>query len=137
MRHPLHPALVHFPIACWSLAAAADFVSLFFGTTTWRWTDGLLAIGCVTALVAMVAGLVEVVRIADEVDAMRDVIIHAGAMIAALLLFAIRLMQGPYGLQPVAPNTLSFVLDAAGFIALFIGGWCGGRLVYVHGVGRS
>ncbi|WP_343251093.1 DUF2231 domain-containing protein, partial [Pseudoxanthomonas sp. KAs_5_3] len=24
MRHPLHPALVHFPIACWSLATAGD-----------------------------------------------------------------------------------------------------------------
>ena len=30
MRHPLHPALVHFPIACWSLATAADLAGLAF-----------------------------------------------------------------------------------------------------------
>lgn len=137
MRQPLHPALVHFPIACWTLAVAADFISLLYGTTTWRWTDGLLAVGCVVALVAMAAGLVEIVRIPDGSAAMRAAVIHVGAMIAALLLFAARLLQGPYGLQPVAPNLLSFVLDVAGFTALFVGGWFGGRLVHTHGIGRD
>lgn len=137
MRHPLHPTLVHFPVACWSLAVAADYISLLFGTTTWRYTDGLIAVGCVMALVAMLAGLLEIIRIPEEGNAMRDAIIHAGCMIVALLLFGIRFMQGPYGLQPVAPNVLSFILDAAGFIALFVGGWYGARLVYGHGIGAS
>ena len=137
MRHPLHPTLVHFPVACWSLAVAADYISLLFDTTTWRWTDGLIGVGCVMALVAMLAGLVEIIRIPEDGDAMRDAIIHAGTMIAALLLFGTRFMQGPYGLQPVPPNVLSFILDTVGFIILFVGGWYGARLVYGHGIGGS
>ena len=31
MSHPLHPALVHFPIACWSLATVTDLASLYWG----------------------------------------------------------------------------------------------------------
>src|SRR5699024_8327344 len=135
MRYPLHPTLVHFPVACWSLAVAADYISLWSGTPTWRFTDGLIAVGCVMALLAMLAGLLEIISIPEDGDAMRDAIIHAGFMIAALLLFGIRFMQGPYGLAPVAPNMLSFILDAAGFLVLFIGGWYGGRLVYQHGIG--
>lgn len=136
MRHPLHPTLVHFPVACWSLAVAADYISLLFGTTTWQWTDGLLAVGCVMAVVAMMAGLLEIVRVPEEGLAMRDAIVHVGSMILALLLFGSRLLQGPYGLQPVPPTTLSFILDAAGFITLFVGGWFGGRLVYGHEIGQ-
>lgn len=136
MRHPLHPALVHFPVACWSLAVIADFASLGLGRAAWQWTTGLLVAGCVTALVAMLAGLLDVVRV-PEGAAMRDAVVHMGAMTLALLLFGARLLLGPYGLQPSAPGTLALVLDACGFIALVAGGWFGGKLVYGHGVGHG
>lgn len=137
MRHPLHPVLVHFPVACWSLAVVADFSSLYFGKATWQFTDGLLAVGCVMAVVAMMTGLVEIVRVPEQGKAMRDAIIHVSAMSAALLLFGSRLLQGPYGLQPIEPTALSFILDAGGFTVLVVGGWFGGRLVYGHGVGSN
>jgi len=136
MRHPLHPALVHFPVACWSLAVAADFASLYFGETAWQWTTGLLAAGCVMALAAMLAGLLEIAHV-PEGAAMRDAYVHMGAMMLALILFAIRLLLGPFDFQPAAPSALALVLDAGGFIALALGGWFGGRLVYEHGVGQT
>src|SRR5699024_3929686 len=55
MRHPLHPALVHFPIAGWTLAVVADFSGLFLGEAAWSWSAGLLAMGCAMAVVAMLA----------------------------------------------------------------------------------
>ncbi|HEX7387573.1 MAG TPA: DUF2231 domain-containing protein [Castellaniella sp.] len=135
MRHPLHPALVHFPIACWTLATGTDFASLWLGEASWQWSAGLLAIGCIVALAAMTAGLVELARVPDG-PALRDTYLHMGLMLAAFTFFTARLMLGLNHLQPLAPSVLSFVLDALGFITLATGGWLGGRLVYGHGIGR-
>ncbi|KAF1687023.1 hypothetical protein B1992_06520 [Pseudoxanthomonas broegbernensis] len=136
MRHPLHPALVHFPVACWSLAVAADFASLWLGEAAWRWSGGLLAVGCSTALIAMLAGLVEL-PLVPEGAPMRDAWMHMGAMLAAFTLFLARLLLRLDHLRPVAPDACSLLLDACGFIALTIGGWFGGKLVYGHGIGRG
>lgn len=136
MRHPLHPALVHFPIACWSLAVAADFGGLLFGEASWRWSGGLLAVGCGMAVLAMLAGLLELPRVPDG-PAMRDAYLHMGAMFLALTFFSTRLLLRIDHFKPLPPDTISLLLDAAGFLALAVGGWVGGRLVYGHGVGRS
>lgn len=136
MRHPLHPALVHFPVTCWSLATAADFASLYFGEAAWQWSGGLLTVGCGMALVAMLAGMVEIARVPDG-KAMIDAYWHMGLMLTALTCFATRLLLRLDHLQPLAPDTLSLVLDAGGFICLALGGWMGGKLVYGHGVGRD
>jgi len=134
MRHPLHPALVHFPVACWTLATLTDFASLWLGETVWRWSAGLLTVGCLMALLAMVAGLMELPRIPDG-PALRDTYWHMGIMLTAFALFSARLLLGLDHMQPQPPDLLSLLLDGAGFIALAIGGWLGGRLVYGHGIG--
>jgi uncharacterized membrane protein len=136
MRHPLHPAIVHFPVACWSLAVTADFAALRFGEAAWRWAGGLLTVGCVMALAAMAAGLLELPRV-PEGAAMRDAYWHMGAMLLALTLFATcLLLRWDHG-QFLAPDTISLWLDGSGFLVLVAGGWLGGRLVYDHGVGRG
>lgn len=139
MRHPLHPAVVHFPVACWSLAVGADFASLYWGQAAWQWTTGLLVAGCVMAMVAMMAGLVDIARVPGQAmhTVMRDACLHMAMMVAAFLIFCVRLLLGPYGFEPAAPSTLALVLDAGGFIVLVIGGWFGSRLVYSHGVGYT
>ncbi|WP_322999680.1 DUF2231 domain-containing protein [Castellaniella sp.] len=136
MRHPLHPALVHFPVACWSLSALTDFASLWLGEAAWQWSAGLLAVGCMMALAAMTAGLMELARIPDG-PALRDTYWHMGVMLTAFALFTARLLIGLDHLQPLPPDALALLLDALGFIALAVGGWLGGRLVYGHGIGRS
>lgn len=136
MRHPLHPALVHFPIACWTLAVAADFASLRFGAAAWSWSGGLLAVGCGVAVLAMLAGMMELARV-PEGPALRDAWWHMGVMLVALLLFTTRLLLRLDHLTPLAPDAVSLLLDVGGFLALAIGGWLGGRLVYGHGIGRE
>lgn len=135
MRHPLHPALVHFPVACWSLAVAADVAGPWLGKAAWSWSAGLLAVGCAMAVAAMLAGLFEFARV-PEGAAMRDAFLHMGVMMLALVLFGTRLLLRLDHWQPLPPDTLSLLLDAGGFMALAVGGWFGGRLVYGHGVGR-
>ncbi len=136
MRHPLHPALVHFPVACWSLAVAADAVGLWLGEAAWRWSGGLLVAGCALALPAMLAGLLELRQVPEGV-ALRDAYAHMGAMLLAFVLFAARLLLRLEHGQLLPPDTPALLLDAAGFAALVTGGWFGGRLVYGHGVGRG
>jgi len=136
MRHPLHPALVHFPVACWTLAVAADFVSLFSVESAWRWSAGLLAIGCSMAVPAMLAGLLELPRV-PEGQPLRDTYWHMSANLLAFTLFTTRLLVGLDNWQPVAPDAVALWLDAVGLIGLGGGGWLGGRLVYGHGIGRS
>lgn len=136
MRHPLHPALVHFPIACWSLAVAADFASLYYGEQAWRWSSGLLAIGCGMALVAMLAGILELSRV-PEGPPLRDTYRHMSFMLTAFSLFTVRLLLYLKQWQAIAPDAIALSLDVAGFICLVFGGWFGGRLVYGHGIGQK
>ncbi|GCB05224.1 DUF2231 domain-containing protein [Ralstonia sp. SET104] len=135
-RHPLHPALVHFPIACWSLAVVADFTGLWLGEVAWRWSGGLFAVGCGMAFVAMLTGLIELSHV-PEGPAMRTAYWHMGAVLVACTLFCTRLLLRLEDLRPLEPNTISLLMDAGGFICLVGGGWLGGKLVYHHGVGRS
>jgi len=135
-RHPLHPALVHFPIACWSLAVVADFAGLWLGEAAWRWSGGLLTVGCGMAFVAMLAGLIELSKVPEGL-AMRTAYWHMSAMLIASTLFCARLLLRLEDWRPLGPNTASLLLDAGGFISLVLGGWFGSKLVYHHGVGRS
>lgn len=135
-HHPLHPALVHFPIACWTLAVAADFASLTWGETAWQWSAGLLTVGCLMALLAAAAGMLEIRKV-PEGAAFDTLFTHMGLMLAALAVFAVRLLLRQEQLQPLAPDTLALVLDVAGLALLTAGGHFGARLVYDHGVGST
>lgn len=115
---------------------AADFVSLLLGESAWRWSTGLLAVGCGMAVLAMFAGLLEFSRI-PEGPPLRDTYWHMCANLLAFTLFTTRLLVGLDEWQPVAPGAVALWLDATGFISLVVGGWLGGRLVYGHGIGRS
>jgi len=135
-RHPLHPALVHFPVACWTMATGTDFAGLWLGESAWQWSAGLLTVGSAIAMFAMAAGLLELARI-PEGQAMRDAYLHMAAMLIAFILFTASLLLRLDDLQPLAPDWIALLLDAAGFIFLVAGGWLGAKLVYHHGVGRT
>lgn len=135
MRHPLHPAIVHFPVATWSLAVAADYASLLLGQTAWQWSAILLAVGCFTALAAMLTGMLELARI-PEGPALKDTWLHMSATLTAFCFFLTSLLLRLEEMQPQAPDLAVLIVDALGFIALAIGGYLGGRLVYGHGLGR-
>src|SRR5690606_25299506 len=102
-------ALVHFPIACWSLAVVADFASLQFGEPAWRWSCGLLVVACSAAVFAMLAGLLELSRVPDG-PPLRDTYWHMAAMLLAFALFTTRLLIGLDQWQPVAPDATALWL---------------------------
>ncbi len=134
MHHPLHPALVHIPVASWTLAVVADVAGIWFGMAAWQIAVALLAAGCLMALPAMLAGLVDFARIVAPTK-LRDAYLHMGLMLLASTIFMLRLVLGLEQWQVRPPSQLSLTLDVAGLACLTVGGYMGGRLVYKHGVG--
>lgn len=137
MRHPLHPALVHFPIACWTLATAADLASLVFGEPAWRFAGVLLLAGIGFAIPAMLAGLLELARLAQDSPAIKDVNRHMIMVMAALSCYLASLFLRLHGMHFVEPDLLAIGLSVLGFLCLGVAGWLGGKLVYGHRLGVS
>lgn len=137
MSHPLHPALVHFPIACWSLATAADVASLWWGKPAWMLAGVLLALGTLIALAAMATGFIELMKVGAEHPATRDLNRHLLLMLTAWCLYATSLFLRLQGTTLTQPDIVDLSLSVVGFLVLGVGGWFGGKLVYGHGVGVS
>lgn len=137
MRHPLHPALVHFPIACWSLATAGDLASPFLGEPAWRLSGMLHVAGSALALPAMLAGFVELLKVAEDSPAIKIANRHMAVVMTAFCFYAASLFLRLDGTTLQAPGPIETGLGVAGFACLAVAGWLGGRLVYEFGVGRS
>ncbi len=136
MAHPLHPALVHFPVACWSLATLGDLASLAWGEQRlWLVSGVLLVAGLVAALAAMAAGLFELRKIADDSPAMQVANRHMYLVGAAWALYALSLFLRVSGTALVRPDGAAVGLSLLGFLLLLAAGWLGGTLVYGYGIG--
>ena len=134
--HPLHPVLVHFPIALLLSTSAADLAWLTGLTQDTHLAAVLMAVGLAMGIVAMGAGLVDLTRLDPELfpHALR----HVSAVGIAWLGYGIALylrrdtLSG--GSEIGAPTIVASFISAL-FLAL--GGWLGGRLVYAFGAGVS
>jgi len=133
--HPLHPMLVHFPIAAWSAAVAMDL-------STRIWRVPVLAVigsGCVTVglsmgALAMIAGYIDYAGLPSQHPAEKTAITHMSVMAAAWFLFLISLTLR--GFVPQSnPSIGVMCVDLAGFIVMLFGAWLGGSLVYHFKVG--
>lgn len=136
MRHPLHPALVHFPVACWTLASLADAAALVWEPGwLWQLAFALAALGCAFGLLAAAAGLYELLRMPPDHPAIATATVHMTLALASWCLYAASLLLRVRDGQPAAPGTWALVLSGVGLVALLATGWLGGKLVYGYGVG--
>lgn len=137
MHHPLHPALVHFPIAWWSLATAADLAGLVWGEPVWRLAGVLLLAGIGFSIPAMLAGFFELARIAEGNPAIKDVNRHMIMVMCALAFYTASLFLRLQGTHLVEPGMLAIGMSVLGFLFLAVAGRLGGKLVYAHRLGVS
>lgn len=137
---PLHPALVHFPVAFWTAALALDGAALATGRPEfWQGARLALAAGSLTGLAALAAGMLEYLALARTEHAAR---IERHALLAGIAwaIFTFGWLWREVG--AIVPGNASWLApgytgcSAVGFIFLLVAGHAGARLVYGHGVGR-
>jgi uncharacterized membrane protein len=134
LRHPLHPALAHFPVAFWLGSSASDLIALRTGNAVW-WAVSHYAVaaGVIMGGLTLLAGALELWLRKLPPDAWRWAGLHAGIMSTALLLYMVSLSW-----RAVAPPPLSAVgVSLLGAALVLVGGFLGGTLVYRYGVGVS
>lgn len=137
MKYPLHPALVHFPVACWTLATLADVVGLWWTRwPLWQLSFALQAIGCAMGLLAAAAGFHELARLPEDHPATGDALRHMMLALSAWVAYAASLFLRLDGTTPSAPGAVALAAALVGFLLLAGAGHMGARLVYGHGVGR-
>lgn len=130
-KHPIHPMLVGIPIGLWVFAVVADLIYMGGGGPAWMDVARYcIAGGIVGALVAAVPGLVDLMSMPP--GTVRTVALtHMTVNLIAVGLFGLSFwlrMTDPLGGWPAA-------ISGVGLLLLGLGGWLGGELVFVHGMG--
>ena len=130
-KHPIHPMLVAFPIGLWAFALVCDVIRATSGNDVWQ-TVAIycIAAGIVGALVAAVPGLIDYFSI-DEAAMKRIANLHLAVNLGAVVIFAINLwLRLRLPIESYLPLGMSIV----GVLAIGVGGWLGGEMVYVKGM---
>lgn len=138
MSHPLHPALVHFPVAAWTLATLVDIGGLVWSDPLlWQCGGLLMGVGCAAGLLAAGAGFLELIKLPPAHPAGRDAMLHMTLALLTWCLYAGSLLLRSDGMQLLPAGPWARLLSGAGLVTLLATGWVGGKLVYGHGVGVS
>jgi uncharacterized membrane protein len=134
--HPVHPMLVHAPIACWALTPFFDAMALalkadFF----WQSAALMAAIGVAGGALAATAGAMDLARAQAKVPKLA--VAHASLMSGAWIFATIGLIGrvgGDY--QAILPPPWwAVAASGAAFLTMIGGAWCGGEMVYGHAIG--
>ncbi|HEY3858763.1 MAG TPA: DUF2231 domain-containing protein [Gammaproteobacteria bacterium] len=137
--HPLHPALVHFPVVCWTVIPVLDLGYLLTQAPAW-WQASFWCgvVGAAMGLVAMCAGFMDLMAMAEEHPGQAVAERHMMLMGSAWCLAVVALiLQRPDRIPDAMQAWGSFSLSAAGFLSLGLGAYQGARLVYDFGVGHN
>ncbi|HEX5420445.1 MAG TPA: DUF2231 domain-containing protein [Gammaproteobacteria bacterium] len=136
-RLPWHPAIVHFPLACWVLATLLDLAHLFALDARIGQLDAsaaaalLLWFGLAAALAAVAAGLADYLAQPRAVQDAPELTWHITWMSIALLLFfgaALWRLRLPVFAAPLAWYVTG--LEICGSLCLVIGGHYAAIVVY-------
>jgi len=134
--HPLHPALVHFPIGLLLSATLADLAFAAGLTANVQVAAMMMAGGLAAGLLAMGAGLVDFAKLEETVvpHALRHMTVVGIAWIG----YAISLyLRGDLLTGGTAVPTSAILTSLVSALFLSLGGWLGGRLVYTFRAGIS
>lgn len=124
--HPIMLILLSFPIACFFLALATDIAYSVTADTLWADASAwLLAVGIITAAVAAVAGLIDLL-VRRRVRARRPVLpLAVGSVCVLILAFFNNLVHSRDAWTSVVPTGLA--LSAGTVVVLLITAWSGSR----------
>lgn len=133
-KHPLHPAIVDFPIAFYTAALFTDFAFWSTGDAMWaEFSFWLVAAGLLTGVVAFLTGLVEFMTIRRARTHLSGWL-HFLLTDLAVFLSVFNLISRLYDRQ----GSLLFTglgLSASTALSVLVAGFWGGRLVFRNRIG--
>ena len=137
LGHPLHPAVVHLPIALWLGALLFDVLNLCSvgGNALVRTSYWAILAGLATLVIVVPAGIAEWTQIRRERPAWTLALWHMvlNVIVAAILALSLFLRSGEAYLLDRVP-TLAFATGLVANVILLVSGYIGGRMVYDHGI---
>ena len=136
--HPIHPMIIPFPFALWTVSFVTDVVYLLFvnNSSLMLISKFLLAAGSIGAVAAAIPGIIDWTAIRNA-EVKRTANWHARLNIIALIIFVASFYLRTRSGAPLVNRSLTipFILSLIGIILISISGWLGGDLAYKHGVG--
>lgn len=131
--HPLHPMMIHVPVAALFGLVASDLGYLLSGDPFWaRASLWLAGVGAFGGWLASIAGLVDLFSV-RRIRRLVTGWCHAILAVMMLSLASLNWLQRYLATEQILPWGLYLSLLTALLIGL--AGWLGGRLVYEHAVG--
>lgn len=137
LKHPLHPIAVHLPMALWPSATLFDLLSRanIGGNSMVRLSFWAIALGLVSALIAIPTGIMDWSGIKKEKPARRIGWYHFGLNALVTILFVVNLLLRLNTFRfdsEVEPGPLA--LSIIGTLLLIGSAYLGGLMVYDHGI---
>ncbi len=133
--HPIHPALVAFPIAFLYGSLGFDLAGRLGGWPGAWATGAYLSVAAVASgLVAAVPGLIDYFYVVPPNSSGKSwATWHMAVNVLALACFALGFAFRDW--ESLAPGYATLLLEAAGVALVTYGGWAGGTLVYRDQIG--
>jgi uncharacterized membrane protein len=135
---PIHPDLVHFPIALLTVAFVADVIGFATRRAAVRgFAWACLVLGFLGLVGAAITGWIDMERanLAPETHELVDLHWRVGAVLTVLTL-GLLIWRGRIRRRPDGGTGRGYLVCFAALFALMVfQGWFGGELAYAHGAG--
>jgi len=138
LGHPIHPLLVHFPTA---LLPADLVLSILYHATgdASYYTAGFYCLvgGVVLGLPAAVSGLIDLVAIPKKDKSAIGLALYHGMLNGSILLVfgVLAWKAGQAFPAPWFTGLTAVIVKGILLLALFVGNYMGGKLIYKHHIG--
>lgn len=139
MGHPIHPMLVHFPSALFSISLVFDAAGLYLAKESF-FTASIYCIGAglTGGLLAGLFGFIDYVKLTNRETVFQKASWHAIIQFSVLIIFGIIFGFRYQTLQEsAAPCIWQLVASTVGVLMMLTGNYLGGDLVFRDGVGVS
>jgi uncharacterized membrane protein len=132
---PLHPMLVHFPVALYPTSLVFDVLSHLAedGNPFVRGAFALIVIALVVSALAVAAGFADFLLIENGTRTWRIAVLHMSVQLVTAGLFLANAVLRGRDLDVTATPVGPIILSLVGLLTLILGAALGGELVYRHG----
>ena len=132
---PLHPMLVHFPVALYPTSLIFDVLSHLAedGTPFVRGAFALIVIALLVSAMAVAAGFADFLLIGNGTRTWRIAVLHMSLQLVTAGLFLANAVLRGRDLDVTATPVGPIILTLVGLLTLTVGAALGGELVYRHG----